>query len=571
MKAKLGILSLVLLVSLLATLVLPVAAAAQGPLYLPPTCFYGCITVNGTGAPPGTVIYGKIVGAVGNCASPCLSVTQAGKYGVAGLGESLIVLTDSSSDKLKPVEFYVKVPWSTLEYKAEADRPAVYDMLNHEVNLSLTVKTKPCISGMTPAEAATGVAVNAAVSLTFNESISAVDLSCITISDVSGVTASVSDKTINICHDDFSYSKTYTVTVPAGAVKNSSNLTNDAFSWSFTTQSQPSGGGSSGGFFGGGAPVNNVILTSFFGTAGKLIINSNGVVQEDFETVSANGKITLRILKNTVAKNADGSSLSSLTGAISSNSTAFPSGYAAAGPVFDLRPAGAVFEPSAILTCRYDSSGITESTLVMAYLNTKSEWTNLPGSTDAETHTLTVRVSHFTTFAAMGRTVAAFTPTLKSVSPTEAPPGTPVTITVSVANSGGTAGSFNAVLKINGVAEQDQKVDVPAGGSAEVAFTVTKNQPGEYTFSVGTIQGKFKITSPPAPAQTSSLTTEPVASAAAITQAVAKTSDVVSTTAPQNPVEPSSNLPLIIGITAAVIIAGGLAYFLIRPKHKTAH
>ena len=97
-------------------------------------------------------------------------------------------------------------------------------------------------AGYTPADEATDVAVDAAVSCEFDCDIEEVDLSGVEIdgggTPVTGVSASINvdGVTVDIVHDAFANEVVHTVTIPAEAVKNTSGIPNkEAITWSFTT------------------------------------------------------------------------------------------------------------------------------------------------------------------------------------------------------------------------------------------------------------------------------------------------------------------------------------------------
>lgn len=105
---------------------------------------------------------------------------------------------------------------------------------------------KPAVSQFQPAAGATGVALDALVKAVFNMNVTAGDLSGVTIKDangnpVAGVIASLSadNQTLNITHASFAYDTSYSVTIPAGAVKNAQDAVNDQITWSFTTVAKP--------------------------------------------------------------------------------------------------------------------------------------------------------------------------------------------------------------------------------------------------------------------------------------------------------------------------------------------
>ena len=72
-----------------------------------------------------------------------------------------------------------------------------------------------------------------------------------------------------------------------------------------------------------------------------------------------------------------------------------------------------------------------------------------------------------------------------SLSATKVTPGAPVTVTANVANAG--TGNGTAVVKVyvNGAEEAQQGVSVNSGGTSQVSFDVSRNEPGTYTVYVG--------------------------------------------------------------------------------------
>jgi hypothetical protein len=116
---------------------------------------------------------------------------------------------------------------------------------------------------------------------------------------------------------------------------------------------------------------------------------------------------------------------------------------------------------------------------------------------------MTAQVSHFSTFAVLGMVGKAVPPKPASfavsklkVSPTSVKPGEQVTITATVTNSGGTAGSYKAVLKINGVDEAEQQVTLGTKEKQEITFTTSTETAGSYDVNVGDTSGSFKVSMP---------------------------------------------------------------------------
>ncbi len=81
-----------------------------------------------------------------------------------------------------------------------------------------------------------------------------------------------------------------------------------------------------------------------------------------------------------------------------------------------------------------------------------------------------------------------------SLSATKVTPGTPVTVTADVANTGTSNGTTSIKVYVNGQEESSQGVTVSSGGSTPLTFTVSRNEPGTYTVYVGgTNAGSFTV------------------------------------------------------------------------------
>ena len=91
-------------------------------------------------------------------------------------------------------------------------------------------------------------------------------------------------------------------------------------------------------------------------------------------------------------------------------------------------------------------------------------------------------------------TPAAFSGSNLSVEPAEVIAGEAVTISVSLAKIGGSQGSHNVVLNINGVQEEAKSVTIAAGASESATFSVTREVAGIYTVNVGSLSGSFTVT-----------------------------------------------------------------------------
>jgi hypothetical protein len=173
---------------------------------------------------------------------------------------------------------------------------------------------------------------------------------------------------------------------------------------------------------------------------------------------------------------------------------------------YKFSPDKATFEPPLTLTIKYDRAalpaGVAESGLFIAYWD-GSKWSALSSTVDTQANIITAQISHFSVFAVLGMAGGAAAPKPASfavsklkVSPTSAKPGEQVTITATVTNSGGTADSYKAVLKINGVNEAEQQVTLGPKEKQEITFTTSKETVGNYSAAINGESSRFKVSAP---------------------------------------------------------------------------
>jgi len=268
----------------------------------------------------------------------------------------------------------------------------------------------------------------------------------------------------------------------------------------------------------GGAPPAGptTVEASLFGGTVEFSIDSEGVIQETIEATSEDGNLTITIPEDTIALDKDGDPLDSLETAVDESPPSPPEGANIIGLAYDFGPDGATFDPPITLEYTYDPAeipeGVAEEDLVIAYYDEDDgEWVECECTCDPETHCITACVCHFTIFATIAPAPpVAFSLSNLTVQPAEVQPKEAVTITVSVANTGGREGRHTVVLKINGVKEAEKRVTVAAGTSQSVDFSVTREDAGTYSVVVDGLSGVFTVVAPvltptlapPAPAPT---------------------------------------------------------------------
>ena len=280
---------------------------------------------------------------------------------------------------------------------------------------------------------------------------------------------------------------------------------------------------------GGGAPapLPTATATPLPPVVVAVQTNAEGVLQEDVELISADGRVRITLLKGVVALDKDGNPLKEITVQALAALPPAPEGQNVIGLGFDLQPSGATFNPAISLTFKYDPTllppGVEEENLVPAIYDAASgEWVTLLDPTqDSFANTVTGKTTHFTPFAVVAGTLEQLPTPTPTATPTLGPTVTP--------QPTATAGP-----------RPTSTPTATAGPTALPAATATPTP------------------LPPGVTVTPTPILEPTATPAAAPTAT-------PTLAP--PTEEGGNLGLIIGIVLAVVVAGGTgAYLVLRRR-----
>ncbi len=288
------------------------------------------------------------------------------------------------------------------------------------------------------------------------------------------------------------------------------------FIWANMTQVEVSGSPvSSGGFApaggggGGGALLIRPKVTGLL-AAPLLELEPNGVIPVGCRLKTANSALTLYIAKGTKMLDSAGEPLELLSAVPEPSPPPPPSVIILA---YNLGQSGATFSPPITITFSYDPTklpeGVAAEDLYIAYWD-GSAWVPLATEINTMEREASCQTGHFTTFALIAPVSentppapAAFSTSNLSIQPLEVQPQEAVTVTLSVANTGGTEGSYSVVLMIDGAKETERSVTVAAGGSQSVSFSLAREEAGSYSIAVDKLTGSFTVaaasssTSPP--------------------------------------------------------------------------
>ena len=138
------------------------------------------------------------------------------------------------------------------------------------------------------------------------------------------------------------------------------------------------------------------------------MIGENGVIQNAVEITFSDIGAEIKIEQGATALTADGNPLSTIDVQPVAQPPAPITDYHIIGLAYDFGPSGATFNPPATITLPYDPASfpdnVSQDDLVIAYYDTQAgNWVQLNCTVDIASHTVTAQVSHFTTFAILGK------------------------------------------------------------------------------------------------------------------------------------------------------------------------
>jgi hypothetical protein len=88
---------------------------------------------------------------------------------------------------------------------------------------------------------------------------------------------------------------------------------------------------------------------------------------------------------------------------------------------------------------------------------------------------------------------AVFQASNLTITPASATAGQTVEVSIDIANTGGAAGTVDAILLVNGGEESRQTLALEAGESGTVTFPLSRDIAGEYRIELGGLSGQLAI------------------------------------------------------------------------------
>lgn len=141
------------------------------------------------------------------------------------------------------------------------------------------------------------------------------------------------------------------------------------------------------------------------GTKSNALIDSQGKLKTPVDLSSADDRITLSLNEGTVSLNREGEPLQAIEVTIDSNPPPPPEDANKVGPVYDLAPQGATFNPPIKLTLTYEPKELPEGLMeedvyIACYEDGKWEMLRYK-QVDTERHNVTTQVDRFAKYAVL--------------------------------------------------------------------------------------------------------------------------------------------------------------------------
>ena len=288
-------------------------------------------------------------------------------------------------------------------------------------------------------------------------------------------------------------------------------LTGTVFGGGGTVIAASGGWGGGGGLPAAYAAYPVTLALDMQGNIATVRMTKDGVLYKASLAKDTTGKNTLQLDSGTKVIFADNTVPLVLRFHEASVTPPAPANTVIIGPVYELNaysstfattPSPITISPPARLILTYEPDKLPKNTseVFIANYHTEEGWlalTSVPGvaAEAGRVHGLVNRLSLFAVLAKIAAPAPAkFEVSNLTVSPSQAQLNQEVAISVNVANTGGTSGSYNLELKVNGISKSTKQVTVAAGTSQTVNFTITGDAAGKHQVEVAGLAGEFEIT-----------------------------------------------------------------------------
>jgi hypothetical protein len=191
-----------------------------------------------------------------------------------------------------------------------------------------------------------------------------------------------------------------------------------------------------------------VIVTGLIATPSPVLISAGGYIQGNYELTSKDGTIMLDLPENNGCWNSAGQVLTSISAAITTAPTPTANDDAMV-LAYTFGPDGANFNPALTLTLKYDPAITTAKVLensLYAEGYDGTQWQRIDGVINKAQKTITIQISHFSTYAVMGKVMPQLPVTAIAAPPTTNAINEAVSLAVSVPETNPSSSSLVATI-----------------------------------------------------------------------------------------------------------------------------
>ncbi|MFC1860189.1 hypothetical protein ACFLYC_01275 [Chloroflexota bacterium] len=260
-------------------------------------------------------------------------------------------------------------------------------------------------------------------------------------------------------------------------------------------------------------PTPQVVQVDMLGNIFKLEIGADGIIGEPFTLTDRNGNFTLDIKSGTKIMGLGNKELSSIELRMADTSIVVPDNtvilsptYQLTGFTLDTRITRIDFSPSATLTIRYDPKHLPENALVPIIVNYSDELglvqLSSPLDEVIEIGLARAIINHASLFAVIVEVPppppplpAYFEVSNLTINPKQAQLGQPVTINVTISNTGATEGNTELYLIIDGMVRFIREVTLAGNSSQTLTFELSNLSAGRHEVRIAGLNENFNILS----------------------------------------------------------------------------
>lgn len=282
----------------------------------------------------------------------------------------------------------------------------------------------------------------------------------------------------------------------------------------------PPAGGGDGGASIGDASTTHFLEIDILGEKDVVEIGADGTLRESLTVADSGGNFIIEIDSGTKVTCSNGIGLSRLELTLIEESLVVPDDMVVLSPIYKLTGYTQCmegyrvnFDPPARLTISYALGDLAENALsvFIGCYTDEQGLTQLepPSGYAVEIGKAKAEISHVSLLVAMTKLVPSSPPLPAkfkfsnfAINPSQAQPDQSVTVSLIVTNSGGTIGSHELQLKIDGIIRAAREITLASKSGETVKFEVSNLAVGEHQIEVAGLTGQLSVViSPSSPAE----------------------------------------------------------------------